>query len=229
MTKIQSYYLAIIIIFIVGISCQNQSDINTYVEEESLLDSEDDLQILINAVPGGFTSAQNTKADQPVQTVDFVDIDRYTGRWFEILKFPTEFSEGCTCTTADYEAISGGLSVFNNCLLKDSGIPSSISGEAIVTDTVTNAKLEVFFEGSPFPGDYWIIDLLGGTAENEPYTFAVVSDPDRETLFILSRTPRLTKNKQILSILHIFSNLVEQGYSLNKLQLSPQPVSCAYP
>lgn len=37
----------------------------------------------------------------------------------------------------------------------------------------------------PFEGDYWIIDLA------EDYSYAVVSEPGRRFLWILSRTPTM--------------------------------------
>ncbi len=162
----------------------------------------------------------------PVQTVDFVDISRYTGRWFELANFPSFFSQNCSCTTADYEIIPEGLSVFNNCTSTITGEFSSVNGKALVVDSDTNAKLEVFF--GPVPGDYWIIDLVGFD-NNEPYDFAVVSGPSRESLFILSRTQKITTIKQTKALFKIFVNLIIQGYDLRKLQVTPQNNACVYP
>jgi apolipoprotein D and lipocalin family protein len=47
-----------------------------------------------------------------------------------------------------------------------------------------NARLKVQFFW-PFKGNYWIIDLAND------YSWALVSDPNRKTLWILSRTPKM--------------------------------------
>jgi hypothetical protein len=54
-----------------------------------------------------------------------------------------------------------------------------------VVDTTTNAKLKVTFFW-PFYGDYWIIGL------DPEYRRAVVGEPSRKYLWILSRTPKLS-------------------------------------
>jgi apolipoprotein D and lipocalin family protein len=70
------------------------------------------------------------------------------------------------------------------------GPVSSITGVARVVDRATNAKLAVTFDSVPatrfFPGEYWVIDL-----DQAGYTWAVVTDSARTSLFVLSRTPRL--------------------------------------
>jgi apolipoprotein D and lipocalin family protein len=110
---------------------------------------------------------------QPVRTVDKVDLDRYMGKWFEIAAFPQRFEKGCHCTTAEYEMTDKGyVRVFNTCR------------KAFVVKGSGNAKLRVQFFW-PFRGNYWIIDLA------EDYTFAVVGDPSRKYLWILSRTPEM--------------------------------------
>jgi apolipoprotein D and lipocalin family protein len=63
-----------------------------------------------------------------------------------------------------------------------------------VADPSTNAKLEVLFAPTiiaflPFVwGDYWVIDLASD------YSYAVVGEPSREFLWILSRSPSLEES-----------------------------------
>ena len=54
-------------------------------------------------------------------------------------------------------------------------------------DKRTNAKLKVTFFW-PFSGNYWIIDLA------PDYSYAVVGEPDRKYLWILSRSSQLTES-----------------------------------
>ena len=145
---------------------------------------------------------------QPPSVVPYVDLTRYVGFWYEIARYPTPFQANCASSTADYTARSDGtIGVLNTCLAADGSVVSTIEGSASVVDPTTNAKLVVTFPGVPFPGDYWIIDL------GPNYEYAVVSDPLRLTLFILSRTPTLDQP----TLDAILSRLVDQGYDPARL------------
>ena len=92
----------------------------------------------------------------------------------------------CTGLTADYSLLPDGkIQVINRCC-KDSldGPVKESKGKAEVVDTATNAKLKVWFFW-PFKGSYWIVDLDPG------YRWAVVGEPSRKYLWILSRKPFL--------------------------------------
>ena len=123
---------------------------------------------------------------QAVRTVDKVDLGRYMGKWFEIAAFPQKFQKGCHCTTAEYEMTDKGyVRVINTCRKGGpDGEVSRAKGKAFVVKGSGNAKLRVQFFW-PFRGNYWIIDLA------EDYTYAVVGDPSRKYLWILSRTPAM--------------------------------------
>ena len=60
----------------------------------------------------------------------------------------------------------------------------SSQGSAQIADQKTIAKLKVTFFW-PFYGNYWVIGL------DSEYRYAVVSEPGRKYLWILSRTPKL--------------------------------------
>ena len=139
----------------------------------------------------------------PLDTVSNVDLNRYTGKWYEIAHYPTFFQAGCASSTAEYTAnADGSIGVFNTCLAADGSVNSTIQGTARVVDTTTNAKLKVTFPGIPFEGNYWIIQL------GEDYEYAVVGEPTRSTLFILSRTPTLDQG----TLDAILAELPDQGY-----------------
>ena len=145
---------------------------------------------------------------QPPTVVPYVDLTRYVGKWYEIARYPTSFQADCASSTADYTAQPDGtIGVFNTCLAADGSVVSTIEGSASVVDPTTNAKLTVTFPSVPFPADYWIIDL------GQEYEYAVVSDPLRLTLFILSRTPTLDQP----TLDGILSRLVDQGYDPARL------------
>jgi len=80
-------------------------------------------------------------------------------------------------------------------------------GIASIVDKKTNAKLEVQFFW-PFKGDYWIIDL------DQDYKYSVVSEPDRQYLWILSRSPNM--DNQTLETLK--AKIREKGFDLGYLK-----------
>ena len=150
---------------------------------------------------------------QPVQTVPFVDLQKYAGKWYEIAAFPQYFQKGCHCTVAAYTPTDKGYIIVENKCNKDSvnGKLSSIKGKAFVTENSGNAKLRVQFFW-PFKADYWIIDLA------VDYSYAVVSEPDKKDLWILSRTPKMDH----LVFQQIMGRLKEKGFDLSKLKLTEQ-------
>ena len=141
----------------------------------------------------GFLGSQ-AKAEAPllpdVQTVDYVDLTRYTGKWYQIAFFPTKFQGSCTVdTTASYGLRKDGLiSVLNECKTP-SGKARSISGSARIVDRDSNAKLKVKFFWFAPAGDYWILYL------DKDYQAAVVGSPNRKFLWILSRSPSISKSQ----------------------------------
>jgi apolipoprotein D and lipocalin family protein len=128
----------------------------------------------------------------PVTTVADVDLDRYLGKWYEIARFDNRFQRQCAGdVTAEYaRRADGRIDVINRCRQTDGSLTTA-AGVARVVDTATRAKLKVRFAPaflSWIPavwGDYWIIGLA------DDYSWAVVGSPDRQYLWVLSRTPIL--------------------------------------
>lgn len=119
-------------------------------------------------------------------TVEFVDIERYLGTWYEVGSVKQFFSIGLVNTTAQYSLNpDGSIRVENSGrYFTANGIESRIVGSAVPVDT-SNARLNVSFSGfnsaNP-PGNYWIVDL------DPDYRWAIVSDPTGTSGFLLSRT-----------------------------------------
>jgi apolipoprotein D and lipocalin family protein len=151
-----------------------------------------------------------------LQTVPTVEVNRYLGTWYEISSFPQRFQKGCNATTANYSLRSDGeIEVINRCNKDALNGPEDVAqGRARVVDKTTNARLEVSFF-RPFWGDYWIIDL------GENYEYAVVGNPSRDYLWILSRTPTL----EAAIYDGILERLTKQGYEPSRLVLTAQKSS----
>lgn len=147
------------------------------------------------------------------ETVDTVIISEYAGLWYEIGSIPQIFQTGCNCTTAEYAAISETeISVTNACnLFSPNGFENRIEGTATIVPNSGNAKLLVSFFGAG-GSDYWVIDL-------EPdYQWAVVGSGDKQSFWILSRTPDFDET--------LYNELLakwgERGYDVSRVQRTTQ-------
>jgi apolipoprotein D and lipocalin family protein len=142
------------------------------------------------------------------QTAPVVDLARYAGLWYEIARYPTPYqADDCVAATAFYTLRSRTeLDVVNTCRHGSADGPAeSVGGTARVVDRRTNARLKVTLGRGV--GDYWIVDL------GEAYDYAVVSDPHRHTLWILSRTPEMPTDRYT----DILESLRIHGFDTRKL------------
>ncbi len=146
-----------------------------------------------------------------LNTVPNVEVEKYMGTWYEIASLPSSFQKGCSCSKADYQLSDDKsyVKVINSCIKK--GKQGAVLGKAFVVEGSGNAKLRVQFFW-PFKADYYIIALA------DDYSYAMVGHPNREYLWILSRTKILDEN--------IFNQLkaraVELGFDAGKLLVTTQ-------
>lgn len=157
-------------------------------------------------------AADEKKKAPELKTVAAVDLKRYAGTWYEIAKYPNRFQKQCVGnTTATYNLKSDGdIEVVNKCLKKDGKIEDA-TGKAKIVDRQTNAKLKVSFFLF-FYAPYWVIDL------GENYEYAVVGEPDRKYLWILSRKPEMDD----ATYQKILRKIESLGYNPAKLVKTPQ-------
>lgn len=166
-------------------------------------------------------AAEDYQVKTNVTAVSSVDLKRYAGKWYEIAKLPNKFQKQCAGNvTADYSLKpDGDIEVINRCLKKN-GQYDDAKGKAKIVDKQSNAKLEVRFAPAVLSfipqvwGDYWIIDL------DQNYQYAVVGNPDRKYLWILSRTPQMDD----ATYQSVLRNIEKMGYDPNKLIKTPQKV-----
>ena len=156
-----------------------------------------------------------------IKTVDYVDVERYMGLWYQISAYETSFNQGLVAVTAEYTLLEDGTVQVYNRGYKDSfdGVIDEILGTATVKNTTTNAELVVNFPSVPFnfPFANYLIVVL----DEENYQYAAVTDPFKSTLFILSRTPELEETVYQ----GILLELNELNINTDKLLLTPQPTS----
>jgi apolipoprotein D and lipocalin family protein len=157
------------------------------------------------------------KSQPPLETVANVDLQRYSGKWYEIASIPQRFQKGCVCTFAEYQPDNNQIKVINRCRdIVPDGKLREARGIARPVEGSNNSKLRVSFF-RPFWGKYWIIEL------DDDYTYAVVGHPNREYLWILSRTPQM-QEEQYNSLL---KNIANKGFDVSKIERTIQN-NCNY-
>lgn len=158
-------------------------------------------------------------AARPLQPIESLAVPRYMGVWYEIAKFPNDFQKKCVGdTTATYNVGEDGrVQVVNRCRTAD-GTSDVADGVARQLGGATSPKLKVRFAPaflSFIPmvwGDYWVIDL------DEKYQLSAVSEPKREYLWILSRTPQVDPAEYAA----LLTRLTAQGLDVSKLVRTSQ-------
>ncbi|NWG47481.1 MAG: lipocalin family protein [Alphaproteobacteria bacterium] len=160
---------------------------------------------VLPAVVAGPASGQGFDADP-------VAIERYLGAWYEAARTPNDFEDNtirrggtrygpCYNATATYALEAPGrIAVLNRCtrgaLEGEATIEDSVRGEARVIEGSGNRRLSVafgpgiarFVQRILFGGEgnYWIY-CRGPRAGEAPYQWAVVSGPDKDFVFVLTR------------------------------------------
>ncbi|GJM24541.1 MAG: membrane protein [Phycisphaerae bacterium] len=156
----------------------------------------------------------SSDGEQALVTVKQVDLKRYMGQWYEIARYPSVFQKGIVGVIAEYRLRNDGrIDVIN------SGFVKSLDGRSDRSESIgwvveksRNAKWKVQFIW-PFSVPYWIIDL------GDDYEYAVVGQPSRKYLWVLSRTPQMDDETYD----GICQRLAKQGYDPARLQKTPQP------
>lgn len=157
---------------------------------------------------GAFLVVPPALAQVPLQSVPRVELSRYTGRWYEIARYPNRFERACDRNvTATYALrAEGKISIVNACVTREGKVKQA-KGWAKVVDPKSGSKLKVTFFW-PFFGDYWILDL------SPNYEYAVVGEPSRKYLWILSRSAKMDDELYAA----ITGRLAARGYDAAQLE-----------
>lgn len=172
-------------------------------------------------VSGVLCTAAAMAADKapPLQPIAALSVPRYMGVWYEIARFPNDFQKQCVGdTTATYQLREDGrVEVTNRCRTAD-GRTDAAEGMARQLGGPSSPRLKVRFAPAILSfipmvwGDYWVIDL------DDKYQLSAVSEPKREYLWILSRTPQVSQADYDA----LLARLTAQGLDVSKLVRTPQ-------
>lgn len=147
--------------------------------------------------------------EEDLQPVQELDLERYTGTWYQLAAIPQIFSLQCAFdTTANYTAIDEqSVAVKNRCKTWW-GQSSGVDGSAKIVDPEKPAALRVRFDNIPFgqsedgPANYIVTYIA------PDYSWALVGSPNRSSGFVLSRSPKVSTSRWH----EIKSVIADRGY-----------------
>ena len=144
------------------------------------------------------------------------EAERYVGTWYEIARLDFFFERGLDNVTATYElkpdgtvrVLNRGYDI-NSCRLEER------EGRAEFTGSPEVASLEVSFFAN-FAGGYNVFIL------DDDYRYAVVAGSDRDNLWILSRTPQMSR----ATLERLVSEAADAGFDVSQLVYVDQTGPC---
>jgi apolipoprotein D and lipocalin family protein len=179
--------------------------------------------VLVTALAAPAIAADTPTGPPPLQALPSLDVPGYMGTWYQVAWFPNRFQKQCV---SDTQAIyrprdDGRIEVLNRCRLADGRVDDADgiarpAGATLEANTLRPAQLEVSFLPAllrwiPAWGRYWVV------ARADDGRWAVVSEPQREFLWVLARAPRLAADDEAA----IRSSLLRQGFELSRWQAHP--------
>lgn len=141
-------------------------------------------------------------------TVQQLDLNRYSGQWYEIARMDHSFEKGLVGCTAQYSIQKDGSIKVINAGFKNSldGKYKVSEGKAKRPDANEPGKLKVSFF-LWFYSDYNVLELAND------YRYVLVGSKSADYLWILSRSPQMDPND-----LHYLLECAQQrGYDTDKL------------
>lgn len=136
--------------------------------------------ILFSAALAAPAAAAAQSAPEPSKVID---LDRFMGRWHEVLRTPNGAQRNCF---AAYQVWSrrddGTFSIAQTCHRgSPQGEPRRFDTRARVLDPATNAKFEASFFGGLIRQRYWVVDIA------PDYSWMIATTADGKFPALLSR------------------------------------------
>ena len=148
-----------------------------------------------------------------MQTVDYVDLERFMGDWYVIANIPTFLEKGAHNAVETYAMNDDGTIATTFTFRKNSfdGELKQYNPKGFITDTETNALWGMRFIW-PIKADYRVVYL------DDDYTQTVIGRQKRDFVWIMARTPTIP-DEDYERILSFVESL---GYDMSKVQKVPQ-------
>ena len=120
-----------------------------------------------------------------------IDLDRFMGRWYEVLRTPNNAQKNCYAAFQIWTQVSPGKFTIAQACHRDSptGTEHRVQTGARVLDPPTNAKFEASFFAGLIRRDYWVIDHA------DDYSWMIACTSNGRYVGVLSRRADLPKRE----------------------------------
>ena len=148
-----------------------------------------------------------------METVEYVDLERFMGPWYVIANIPTIIEKGAHNAVENYELNDDGT-VATTFTFRKGGFDGKLkeyNPKGFVLDTESNARWGMRFVW-PLKSDYRIVYL------DDDYATTVIGRQARDYLWIMARTPTIPDDKYR----EIVEFAGELGYDTSKIERVPQ-------
>jgi apolipoprotein D and lipocalin family protein len=148
-----------------------------------------------------------------MQTVDYVNIERFMGDWYVIANIPTFFEKGAHNAVESYSLNADGT-IATTFTFRDGGFDGPLktyTPTGFVENTETNARWGMSFIW-PIKADYRIAYL------DAAYTRTIIGRNKRDHVWIMARTPTIP-DAEYRELLERIEGL---GYDVDEVQKVPQ-------
>jgi apolipoprotein D and lipocalin family protein len=150
---------------------------------------------------------------EPMETVPYVDLERFMGDWYVIANIPTPLEKGAHNPVESYSLNPDGTIATTFTFNKGGfdGPKKEYHPKGFVLDKETNARWGMQFIW-PIKADYRVIYL------DDDYQTTVIGRAKRDYVWVMSRSPALSDDE----LGRIKTFLADVGYDVSKLELAPQ-------
>lgn len=148
----------------------------------------------------------------PIETVNYVDINRFMGDWYVIANIPTFIEKGAYNAVESYRLADNG-NIETTFSFNKGGFDGDVKvyrPTGFIRDKISNAVWDMQFIW-PFKAEYRIIYL------DEEYFVTVIGRTKRDYVWIMARKPSISDStyRQLLKFLQ------KQGYDPQMVQKVP--------
>ena len=152
-------------------------------------------------------------ATVPLQTVGYVDLERFMGKWYVIACIPTILEKNIFNATETYQLERDGTISTTFAFRKRGfdGPKKEFHPRGFVQNRTTNAIWGMQFIW-PIKADYRIIHI------DSDYSSTIVGRQKRDYVWIMARQPQLSESLYQEMVNRVF----EAGYDINRLVRIPQ-------
>ena len=166
----------------------------------------------LQLILGSVLALSGCASHSPMQTVPYVDLERFMGDWYVIANIPTWIEKGAHSAVESYRLEEDGRIAVNFTFNEDSftGERKTYTPTGYVLDETSNAIWGMQFIW-PFKADYRIIYL------DEDYSQTIIGRRKRDYVWIMARNPEISEEQyhQLLDVVEEF------GYDITKVQRVP--------